>query len=126
MKTTPIALAMLPLLLFAGHVSAERVPFTASGSFTLGSPVAFFLLDACGNGQTNGIDSSCFAIPADIGNLPYTLVETDSAVRSLGISLCFYKGATFMKCDGGIVPQGANRASVGALGGATVNWTFTS
>ena len=108
---------------------ATAAAFTASGSFALGSPVAWGVLDACGNGGlTEGLDSNCVALPTGLDGLAYTLTATDGTGTLVEAVPCFYAAdGAFIACGGasGTVSAGAAAVGIAALGGANVAWTFT-
>lgn len=104
----------------------EPTPFVAQGKFLAGTPIAYALLDACGNGElTQGVDSNCAALPATVGGRAYTLRATDATGTMLAASACFYSAdyAT-VECDTPRVPTWAARVSISALGGGEVRWRF--
>lgn len=107
---------------FAG---AEESFFAVSGSFIAGTPLGNGLRDACMQPELDGIDSSCFALPGYVQGGRYVLdIRADSGAFFSG-SVCFYDSArTRVECDPFRIPVWASLASVSALGGVPVRWSF--
>lgn len=125
MRLTTLVLGLAVLGAFVPAAPATHTePFTATGSFLVGSPVAYLALDACGSGIED-VDSSCFDVPATLADHEYGLTGTDALGEAV-LAACFYtESYGFLACDTGTVPAGAAHVSVSALGGAQIDWTFT-
>lgn len=126
MRKTIFALAALAILASVATSSADvaRAPVTVTGSYLVGSPVAYYVADACTT-STNGIDSSCRALPAGVTDRTYT-ASVDAALDSPGdVSICFYSGSGIIGCDLNAVPPNAQRFSVTTLSGVNIEWAVT-
>lgn len=116
--TLGLVLAVAPTGL--GDAHGETV---VSGSYLIGNPVAWAYLDACGAGATDGVDSSCAAVPP--GSIGYSLSINDALGSIVVASVCFYAAGDFLDCDPVTVPAGADQFSVSSIGGAAVTWSVT-
>lgn len=109
--------------------ASEAQPFVARGSYTAGDPLAYAIIDACGSGIQDGIDSSCVALPGDVAGRRYFLEAHDASGVMLAASACFYSHDRMMNvCDPGNhrVPSWAGYVSVSTFGGVDVQWLFVA
>lgn len=121
---------MRMFLVLAGFLAtapaAYAAVFHAEGDFVAGSPASFAVMDACGtDGATEGIDSSCVALPAVAHGRAYLTGMTSTMGGNLQV--CFYDAIEWLVCDSaptGIVPADAMRVSFSSLIGAQIHWTF--
>lgn len=126
MRQTIFALTALAVLASVATSSADiaAVPATVTGSYKVGTPVAYYVADACTT-STNDIDSSCRALPPGVIDREYA-ASVDAALDSPGsVSICFYTASTIINCDPDRVPINAQRFSVTTLSGVNVDWTVT-
>lgn len=126
MRKTFLALAALATMSLVATSSADiaAAPVTVTGTYLVGSPGAYFVADACTT-STDGIDSSCEDVPAGVAGRPYS-VSANAALDAPGeISVCFYSGSGFIRCDASVVPEGAKRFSVTSNGGVKIDWAVT-
>lgn len=123
---TPALAAALAALAFAPL--AHAAVFEASGSYVVGSPVAWAVLDACGTGgATDGVDSSCVALPAGLDGLSYVVAASDAAGAIVETAPAFYDAdGNFIDIGGasGTVPAGSRFVGITTLGGVQVAWTL--
>lgn len=128
MRAMPVATLLVLAIALSAPADAATV-FSASGSFTVGSPVAWAVVDACGNGgATEGVDSNCVTLAAGLDGLAYAAAATDDTGTLLDLAPCFYDAAgEFLECGlaTGTVPAGATSLAMASLGGVNVAWTFT-
>lgn len=113
--------AAMTLLAITPHATAAT---TYSGSFLVGEPVGYLVLDACGWPEMEGLNSNCVTLALDSVGAGFTLVATDSLGTLIDADVCFYSDDAFLNCDE-FVPEGATRAAVFSLGGYQVSWTLT-
>lgn len=102
-------------------------PFVARGQFLAGDPLAYSVLDACGNGAQDGIDSSCVTLPNGAASKHYVLRAQDDTGAMLAVSACYYTADLgFAQCDpwNQRVPAWASYVSISALSGVNVRWTY--
>lgn len=123
---------LLAILAISGAAVASAPPsYTASGSFTLGDPVGWLVLDACGMPEFEGQNSNCVALPASVAGHAYTLDITDATiVGPVEWSVCYYDATgAFLDCEADVVegtfPADAAFYSVNGVG-ALVSWTITA
>lgn len=117
-------LALGVALLAAPTVAAAG--FHAEGSFLVASPVAYFVMDACAHRLTDGIDSSCIAIPAWTRGLAYAVSFQTTGVAAVG-DVCFYDDVQWISCHTGPhgeIPLGTTYASFSSFVGGPTSWTF--
>lgn len=79
-------------------------------------------------GTTQGLDSSCAALPAGLDGLAYAATATDDAGSVLDVVPCFYDASGDLIACGianGVVSAGAASVAISTLGGWNVAWTFT-
>ena len=126
MRQTIFALAALAVFASVATSSADvaAAPVTVTGSYLVGSPVAYYSADACTTG-TNNIDSSCRDIPPGMINQMYSATADAALDSPSSVSICFYSASGIIGCDQQKVPPNAQRFSVTTLGGAAVDWTVT-
>ena len=119
--------AAIAIALFALPATHAADPISISGSYLVGSPVAYLAIDACGTDAalTNGVDSSCAAIPPGYGGASVTLSASDALDSIVEAGVCFYGAAGFLSCGDATVPAGATAFSVSSLGGVAVEWTVS-
>ena len=123
---------LLAILAISGTaIASAPVGYTASGSFTLGDPVGFLILDSCGMPEFEGQNSNCVALPASVAGHAYTLDITDATiVGPVEWSVCYYDaGGAFIECEVDVVNGNfpANAAFYNVNGvGALVSWTITA
>lgn len=116
---------MLALVAVPGALGAD--PFIARGTYLAGDAVAYSLVDACGSGAQEGIDSSCVRLPGGAGGKRYSLRAEDDSGVMLAVSACYYTADLgFSQCDplNQRVPPWAAFMSVSSLAGVNVHWTF--
>lgn len=102
-------------------------PFVARGEFFVGDPLAYSVLDACGSGIQEGIDSSCVQLPANAAGKAYQLRAYDEAGAMVTTAACFYTADLgFSQCEpwNRRVPPWAAHVSISALSGVKVHWTL--
>ena len=119
--------AAIAIALFAIPPTHAADPITITGSYLVGSPVAYLAIDACGTdgAATNGIDSSCAAIPPGYDGASVSLSASDALDSIVEAGVCFYDAAGFLSCGDATVPAGATSFSVSSLGGVAVNWAVS-
>lgn len=124
--------ATLALSLLAGvYGAAASTSYTASGSFVLGDPIGFLILDSCGLPEMEGIGSNCVDLPAGIAGHAYTLDIVDATiVGPVEWSVCYYDAAgAFLGCEVDVVdgtfPAATARYNVNGIG-ADIRWTITA
>lgn len=120
-----VALLALALLL-APPLAAAEPRFQATGGYKAGQPLTQSV-DACGlsGHPTEGIDSSCAALPEDLAGLPFHFTATNDLGSAVEVEVCFYRGRTYMGCGADFIPAGANAFSVSSMAGLNVRWMFT-
>jgi hypothetical protein len=123
-----MTIPMLMLALSSAIPLAQGAePFVARGEYLAGDPLAYILMDACGNDAQEGIDSNCIVLPAGAGGKHYTLSARDSTGAMLAVSTCYYTADLgFNQCDpfNQRVPQWARYMGVSSLAGVHVQWTY--
>lgn len=105
--------------------------YSASGTFTLGEPIGFLIMDSCSTPETEGINSNCVDLPAGIAGHAYTLDIVDATiVGPVEWGVCYYDASgAYISCETDVVngnfPANAARYNVNGVG-ADVRWTLTA
>lgn len=125
-RTLAITTALIAVTMCIPPAQAAN---SITGSYLISDGLSWSLIDACELGYTNGVDSSCVALPANFPNAVFTLSVVSSTGTVTGLQACFYKsdGSFISPCQQwtGTVPSLAARAGISSLSGMNVAWKMS-